>query len=731
MTEVTVKLLGGFEVRVGSGPALSFPTRKAKALLAYLAACPGKSHARSDLATLLWGDSGDEHARASLRQALTYLRNALTSTGCEVLVVQGDLVAVDSAAVQVDVCLLESLVAEGTPEALEHATTLYSGEFLEGFDIREPDFEDWLRDERAHLGKVVTGALQELLKFHMANDHSAEGLQVADRLLMIDPLQEDVHRAVMRLHLRQGQRVLALKQYESCREVLQRELGIGPDDETERLCSEARNARSDDVDEKGEAASDRLPGGPKGSPDHSDQGARHRLASLGWQRPFLILAIAVTAIIVVTLVAWNGRWLSSVPERAAATPEGSSESRQPFALQNRPSIAVLPFDNFSGVADLDYFADGVSEDIITTLSRFPDLAVISRNSSFVYKGKATDIRRIGKELGAAYVLEGSVRKLGDKVRLSAQLIEAASGEHVWAERYDEEGADPWALQDDVITKIVDSLTGERGQLMQAEYKRTWGKDSGSLEEYDYYLRGHDLFNNAETREVQEQAGAIWVEGLKKFPNSSLLRTKLAFHHLRLVWRYWSDDPVASVKEAERLAREALSSQGLSPKVRRLGHWAMAWTQQMKGNLPRASAEAKAAIALSPYDTFMVGDLAVIPAMAGEPAKAIALLEEVQSRDPNFQIYWQLSLAYYLAGDDERAAQAALEMRLGSLDRYVLLASSYVRLSQMNEARAAIETLLELDPQFTQKDVKDNYLYSDPGILERQAADLGKAGLPER
>jgi TolB-like protein/class 3 adenylate cyclase len=404
---------------------------------------------------------------------------------------------------------------------------------------------------------------------------------------------------------------------------------------------------------------------------------------------------------------------------------------QSTELPHQPSLAVLPFDNFSGDADLNYFADGFSEDIITTLSRFPDMAVISRNSSFVYKGQATDIRQIGKELGVAYVLEGSVRKQGDKLRLTAQLIDAASGEHVWAERYDEEDTDPWALQDDVIGKIVASLTGEEGHLKQAEYKRTWGKDSGSLEEYDYYLRGHELFITAETEDVLEQAGAVWSEGLRKYPDSSLLRVKLALYHLARVWGYWSDDPAANIEQAEQLVQEARSSPALSPQARRLGHWGMAWAQQMKGDLPGALEEAKAAIALAPYDTYMVGDLAAIIAMAGEPGEAVAMLEGIRSRSPNFEDHWELAVAYYLVGDDERAIETALEYRRNSLDSYVLLASSYVRLGQMDEARTAIETLLELDPQFSQEDLKDNYLYSDPSILERQAADLGKAGLPEK
>lgn len=394
-----------------------------------------------------------------------------------------------------------------------------------------------------------------------------------------------------------------------------------------------------------------------------------------------------------------------------------------------PTVAVLPFDNLSGDPQVDYFSDGVSEDIITMLSRFPDLAVVARNSSFVYKGKATDIRQVGLELGANYILEGSVRKREDKVRITAQLIDAESGNHVWAERYDEEGTDPWQLQDRVISKIVDSLTGERGEVRRAEYKRAWGTDSTNLKEYDYYLRGHELFINAETKEMLDEAGAIWTEGLREFPNSSLLRVKLALYHLNLVWSWWSDGVAGDIRQAEAILQEVLSTPNLSPQVRRLGHWAMAWTRQMQGDLAAAAMEAKAAIALARYDAFMVSDLATILAMAGEPTDAVALLEEVRGRNPNFSQFWELSVAYYLVGDDEHAVEAAMQMRPNSPDRYVLLASSGARLGRLDEARAAIEKLLELNPRFTQQTLKDNYIYSDPTILERQAADLGKAGLP--
>ena len=147
----------------------------------------------------------------------------------------------------------------------------------------------------------------------------------------------------------------------------------------------------------------------------------------------------------------------------------------PTASLTVPSIAVLPFDNMGGDQTSTYFGDGVAEDIISMLARSPDVSVVARNSSFTYKGKATDVRQIGKELGVGYVLEGSVRKDADKVRIVAQLVDSRTGEHVWAERFDKTGTDPWALQDEVTGKIIGALAGERGQLKRAQYREVLGQ----------------------------------------------------------------------------------------------------------------------------------------------------------------------------------------------------------------------------------------------------------------
>ena len=199
----------------------------------------------------------------------------------------------------------------------------------------------------------------------------------------------------------------------------------------------------------------------------------------------------------------------------------------------------------------------MAEDIITALSRFPDLVVVARGSSFAYKGRAVDMRQVGKELGVDYIVEGSVRKDGGKLRIVSQLIDAKNGEHVWAERFDRSGMDPWALQDEVTGMIVSALTGDTGALKQAQYRQAWGKGATTLEEYDYYLRGLEQYVKY-TKEGIERSGEIWREGLAKFPSSPLLKVTLGWHHMIRAVRFVSDDPPADVRKAGELARQVLA-----------------------------------------------------------------------------------------------------------------------------------------------------------------------------
>jgi adenylate cyclase len=293
---------------------------------------------------------------------------------------------------------------------------------------------------------------------------------------------------------------------------------------------------------------------------------------------------------------------------AAADWYGLMRSASHVVAIHVPAIAVLPFDDLSPDKSLGYLGDGVSEDIITMLSRFPDLSVIARNSSFIYKGKPVDIRQVGRDLNVDYALEGSVRKDADQIRITAQLIDTATGQHVWAERYDKTGKDPLALQDEVTGKIVGAMTGEKGQVKQGQYREAWGRDAADLGEYDYYLRGHDVFMNARSKEENDRAGRIWGEGLAKYPNSKLLKVKLGWYHFMAGLNVWSDDIPTEYHKAGELVRSVLASDDLSPQVKRLAHWLFAWVLASEHDFDRASGEAETAISLAPYDAFVIGHL---------------------------------------------------------------------------------------------------------------------------
>ena len=237
MAGLKVTLLGGFEIQLASGAPLSLPTKKAQGLLAYLAIGPGQSHPRDKLASLLWGEKSDDQARGGLRQALVALRRALATVHPAALRIEGHTLALNSGGVEIDVVTFERRIAEGTPQALDQAATLYRGDLLLGFRVNEPLFEEWLVAERERLRELALGALGRLLA-QQTKAATERAIQTGVRLLSLDPLQEAVHRTVMRLYARAGRRGAALKQYQMCVGVLLRELGTEPEAETRQLYQE-------------------------------------------------------------------------------------------------------------------------------------------------------------------------------------------------------------------------------------------------------------------------------------------------------------------------------------------------------------------------------------------------------------------------------------------------------------------------------------------------------------
>jgi adenylate cyclase len=292
------------------------------------------------------------------------------------------------------------------------------------------------------------------------------------------------------------------------------------------------------------------------------------------------------------------------------------------AASHFPAIAVLPFDDLSPDKSLGYLGDGVSEDIIAMLSSFTDLSVTARNSSFVYKGKPVDIRQVGHDLNIDYVLEGSVRKEAGQTRVTAQLVDAKTGEHVWAEHYDKAGNEPSALQDEATEKIVGAMTGDLGVIKKAQYRNAWAKDTATLSEYDYYLRTHDLINTASSKEATERAARVAEEGLAKYPDSNLIKIQLAWAHFTLVWNGYSTDSAADLRKTGELTRSVLANDNLSTQVKKLAHWLVAWVLASEGDFPRALREADTAVTFSPYDGIMHAHLSQLLMTAGESKKGM-------------------------------------------------------------------------------------------------------------
>jgi len=398
-----------------------------------------------------------------------------------------------------------------------------------------------------------------------------------------------------------------------------------------------------------------------------------------------------------------------------------------------PAVAVLSFDDLSADQKLGYLGDGVAEDIITALSRFPDLVVVARCSSFAYKGKAVDMRQVGKELGVDYVVEGSVRKDGDKLRIVAQLIDTKNGEHVWAERFDRSGVDPWTLQDEVTGMIVSAITGETGALKRADYRQAWAKGATTLEEYDYYLRGHEQYMKYAQgdKEGIERSGEIWREGLAKFPSSPLLKVKLGWHHMMRVMIFVSDDPPADIRKAGELARQALAKEHLSPQVARLANWLMSYVLVLEREFDGALAAADKTVALAPYDTFMLSRLMMVLVQVGRPDQALQWADQAAARDPalgwcyNYGRGW----AYLVLGRFGEAVDALTQTEFN--DAHLLLAIAYVRLGRMADARAEVVKMMKINPAIILQAWRLGHSFRDSAILDRCALDLAQAGLPEK
>jgi len=622
-----VNVLGTFEARDRGGQPLVVSARKSRALIAALALAPQSAMARESLASLLWSDRGEEQARSSLRQAIAGLRKDFATAGLPLVAENDGRLWLDLDRIAIDVVAFEREAIADDVGALDRAAALYRGDLLADTYVDDPEFNRWLAGERVRLTDVAIGLFERLI----GHKTGAERIELAKRLVSLNPLREASHRLLMQAYAAAGENGLALKQYEICRDTLRTELHVSPGEETEALRQQLL----------------------RGSVGYEQTGG---------VRP---------------------------------APNGEPSP----ILPGKPAVAVLPFSVMGGGEDMDDFADGLTEDLTTGLARISAIRVVARNTMFTFKRRAVEIRSLGHELGAKYVLEGSVRRSGKHVRVSAQLIEAASGHHVWAEQIDRTGADTLALQDAITQQIVASV---QTQLILNEGKTARTAATAQADRLTVLLArswqrflGLTADSLAEARSLAERAVQI-------DPGNGTAHRMVAaaiYHQVYMGFVPWHEQTIAELYAHAKTSIECDDADEYC-------HWAMTCAHILRKQHDRAIASLHRALEINPHCSIVHGSMGTVLAWAGDPEGSIQRNElalRINPQDPtNFFRRFGLALAHYMAG---RYAEAALHAAAVSETRpawwlgQLIYCASLAKLQRRDEATVVLADLRRLRPGF--------------------------------
>ena len=439
-----------------------------------------------------------------------------------------------------------------------------------------------------------------------------------------------------------------------------------------------------------------------------------------WRKiAFGIAAVLLVAIVVATI--WN--FYLRPPSVEVASVE-----RVAHPLPDKPSIAVLPFENMSGDPAQDYFSDGLTDQIISTLSMLRGLFVISRSSVFTYKGKPVKVQKVAEDLGVKYVLEGSVQRTADRIRITAQLIDATSGHHVWSEGYDRESKDIFAIQDDITIKITSAL---RVELTEGEQARMWDKNATTnIRAWEKVLQGIDYFYRY-TKEDNATAQRLLEEVI-------VLDPKYAVAYVLLGWTYWLDarfgwveSRAESIKMAMKYAQKAIE---LNDTVD-LGYLLIGGVYFLQGQYEKAIAEGERAVALNPNGALDYSFLAGAVGCSGRWNESIELAKKsirLHPFAPATYYHW-LGRAYFMTEQyDEAIAtfKKILNINPNYLPAHAFLAACYSSLDRHAETSAEAKEVLRINPKFSLESYAKTLPYKNEADIERYVAALRKAGLPE-
>jgi adenylate cyclase len=411
------------------------------------------------------------------------------------------------------------------------------------------------------------------------------------------------------------------------------------------------------------------------------------------------------------------------PSRRPATPKPEIPA---LALPDKPSVAVLPFTNMSGDPEQEFVSDGIAEDVITALSHYPSLFVIARNSSFTYKGRAVDVKQVGRELGVRYVLEGSVRKAGNRIRVTAQLIEAGTSNHVWAERYDRDLADIFAVQDELTEALTTALAPA---IADAELRRAMRKPPGSLDAWAAYQRGLWHLSKA-TADDDATAEKFFKQAIDLDPTFSGGYGALALYQLQAAALYQKLDLSSAQRSAEALARRAVALDGADAEARSCLGWAL----QARGEADGALAEIERALSMSPNLAIAHGHRGATLIFAGRPKEGLTALEtciRLDPRDPYLAVrLLHIACGLYLCSEYEASIEASKRLIRSYPDFPMIYRWSAAALGQLGrpaEAKEALEKAVSRTPAAFDMYVRNRAPWFRPEDHAHLVEGLRKAG----
>lgn len=660
MGAIRINLMGEFQCLGSDGQNLEITAAKDQGVIAILALSGSYSCSRSRIIDLLWSTRSKEQAQASVRQSLWSLKKALGDGTDDVLQIDRKRIRSNPDKIKTDIDEFWDLIKSPESELLEKAVTLYRGDLLEGLVIQDRQWEAWLTSERETMRTKLAETLCTLIGRYTTETNTSRLIDIGQKLVELDPFREEGHRSLMRGYAESNQRVLALKQFEHCRELLQRELQTEPSSDTKDLFIRIKAGKA--------------------------------------------LAVRVEG---------QGLVQSSELDQIA-TPD------QPLELPDKPSIAVLPFINLSGDQEQEYFSDGITEDIITALSRFSSLFVVARNSSFVFRDKSVDIREVGRSLGVRFVLEGSVRMAGNKVRITGQLIDAGTTDHVWADHYDGDLEDIFTLQDEISHSIVSTIVG---RIDDFDTDRITNKPTANLSAYENVLRGQKLMHNY-TLEDYKNAQEYFEHAISLDPTFARAHGWLAYVGI-LSW-FWDLKP-DGLKIAVRAGEKALALDSHESKTHLalgVAHTFCAEHDKAKHHLARASN-------LNPNDDLIMVENGRILMYTAEPLVGAKLVRQAMRRNPYHpNWYWNiLGRCFHTAKQYDEAVSALERIETPQFWNHAYLAACYSELGQSDKAAMHSEVVLSLKPDFKISEFATALPYRDEQVLSEFVAGFHRAGLP--